>query len=1508
MPNAVCSKNISWNYANDLPLFSISSPDPPGTLAAMYNVYFTCTASLQGGSPCNMFNTSKVFKTVFNTLLLAIRTMCNLITNVLCIARNIITHMIDSIDMLNYILTGIELECNLNLDLERLYSYTFDTYLMFTDSVRDRTYIISNNILQGATMLFDDFCEKSYAFCLGGLKYLSILKKQFVFSTDEDMIIKIFEVLKFCKIILGVGRARSWGFVGGVHLVGHCATEYLKTGLFRANYSNNNNTYIFFEFYSRDIRLEPCFRYYYLKFLTVSNDRYQTSGLTYSYRFNNSLKRKDILYFTVSRMFRWFKGIGNLQWDSCALISVLHVALDHIYNNQICLKYDDKLLFVFRSYIARSRTIKRIAHADLPVSSRTQKRIPSVRSVRSGSFNRNKSCSNYDVGTYVTPQTPLYTHSFISPNHSHSQYTDWITVSKFDSIVTLLLFVLISFVFEWYCDLLKPCKPGKSSLSFSFTFSASRISARSKSKGSKSTSTSSFLESGVLWPVFGNNLDIQATVIMLHSCDTDSVTVSSDSEFETSTSLGATTSGPCNTSDSEANASTNLKRNQTPTSTPKKKKFLSRRGKAVKYHPYLQDEEEEEDDINLKPCSLSKMLTISPLLKPGEKLEKRFRTYSQTSNQSMCSQPDSVSQDKKKNVHKVINENGSYHLDKAKECNFHYMEDFIITSDESDTLFSDLKSLTFSENNPKNLSLEFRIPLEQNSFSSDHTESNELYKLLSHYAVNVEKAAMSIFNMQAKFDKITLKKLANEKEHIPYQSHLVDDNSENVDPLVAILSVGTPRTLSLKTVKGKKITHQVPLHAGSLCIMSGNTLDKYQYSIPKCVGGLTDQFCLLFTGTLLSSSSIPHITSTTMIDSTSYTSDTSEAENRGVVANESPNMNKVTPTINAETLPDIIITQTEDQDKIKPLPHDKSPEELKQSPSDANEILNEDEDPEQTVIRVQHKDSSFLLGESLVACINHMPVKNIDEELRRHQCSITGSVDVRRNRLITFMCTELGKISSVSDTNEQTSVNQHLSGIERTLIDKVHSINNLTDEIATLKLEILSLTKPKSKLNTDESTEIKQLKDLWKENLLTTKLLQGRIDAISNDVVRAEEQALDVEAIVLKTRNDLESWHNSAFFHEDSRLLKDIHDYVTSGNLEATINCKCSAQDRDASKNNIPLSDEFIAASSSCSKDDERNPRTTSSPAPSTSFTRLSSSSPPANPVVGYHDTSQSKTPDSQSSSRRPPVFNMTNSTHRVVPSAPPTEYLQQHSKAPYSQVLKLNPNPQQGISVSSSRQQTRSYQDDGSPSRAINRKFTTILITDSIMRHISDDSLGVNHDLRIINKSYALQLSEGRLRESLKRMKPDFVYVHLGINDVFQGLPAKQIISYICEFTLFTDEELPNTKVILSLPLPTNNTAECRVIKELRSLMFHWISNCDTNIELEKRQVIFNSNSNFERLSDERSRDPPILQVDGLFSRDGIHLSYKGKTTILANFRHAIHDLTRRITGKRPQTRGSVR
>ena len=98
------------------------------------------------------------------------------------------------------------------------------------------------------------------------------------------------------------------------------------------------------------------------------------------------------------------------------------------------------------------------------------------------------------------------------------------------------------------------------------------------------------------------------------------------------------------------------------------------------------------------------------------------------------------------------------------------------------------------------------------------------------------------------------------------------------------------------------------------------------------------------------------------------------------------------------------------------------------------------------------------------------------------------------------------------------------------------------------------------------------------------------------------------------------------------------------------------------------------------------------------------------------------------------------------------------------------------------------------------------------MMRHSPEDALGTNHELHILHKTDTAGLLEARVRESLNVLKPDFIYVHLGINDFMQNKRYSDITANYAEFSLRISDDLPKSRVIFSLPTPTDRYNIMRV------------------------------------------------------------------------------------------------
>ena len=191
-------------------------------------------------------------------------------------------------------------------------------------------------------------------------------------------------------------------------------------------------------------------------------------------------------------------------------------------------------------------------------------------------------------------------------------------------------------------------------------------------------------------------------------------------------------------------------------------------------------------------------------------------------------------------------------------------------------------------------------------------------------------------------------------------------------------------------------------------------------------------------------------------------------------------------------------------------------------------------------------------------------------------------------------------------------------------------------------------------------------------------------------------------------------------------------------------------------------------------------------------------------------------------------------------------------------------------------------------------RVFKTVLITDSILRHVGSmdtaNALGTNHKLELINKRDSSGLNDNRLRSDVVNKKPDYIYVHLGVNDVQQQVSTKDSLINFYSFMLFINENLPQTKLFLSLPLFTGDTEANHEIADLRDILRMYVSSTEDNRPLKDRNVFINSNTNFMRNG---------RLVPELYGPDVVHLTETGKGLILANMRHSIHEMTRIILNK---------
>ena len=963
----------------------------------------------------------------------------------------------------------------------------------------------------------------------------------------------------------------------------------------------------------------------------------------------------------------------------------------------------------------------------------------------------------------------------------------------------------------------------------------------------------------------------------------------------------------------------------TPTSTPKKKAPLKRKVRSEKFPPYPKGTEEEHHEADDKkmlhksiniPSSLPNYLTISPHLTPQEKLKRRIRTFSQQSNSSQpCFNDGTLSKKKTTQTQKLIHKEGSYYLDKARTCRFHFMNDFLSQS-HAETLLSDCTSLITKDKslNPKKLSIEFEnfTTKEDDEFKLSEEGNDEFNELINHNAKKVKKSLNSLFDLDVSFEKILLKRFASEKERLPYQSYFDKDSNT----VVAILTVGALRTLSLKTSAGKKITHQVPMNSGSLSVMSGMTQNKYDYSILKSADTSKGSICLIFIGSVetvgndLSVKSLSSATTSDYMEKT--TSEVDSSSEQGEIDSKVDNMS----TLDKSFVPDIVITN--DDPELSQKITKRSINTQQQSPYNGGPGDKFERQTslelDTTVINCPTTGVTHVLPmTSLITCLQFMPSDKIDNELSKLGCSISGSENIKKKRLATKISSGISANSFVQQPSyENDEIRTHLAGMERVLVNTVKQLDKLTEEIVKLKENMAVNSAPSAtKTNPIENLASAQLTKMLKDNTNALKSIKEQTSDLKTELFASSRQASEIEKTVQSTKKELNQWHNSAFFKEDSLLIKDIHDCIANGKLAVNI------EPPPPERATTPISEEIARARASNS--------TNSTPrlVPASSF---SQSSPP-----GQH-TSTPPQADPNDSSRRPTFLNMTVSAERLPARNPPVinlnttpQYTNSFSQRTNPSSQRTNPSSQrtnpssQRINSTSKRTNSTSQrsqtqqpslrrQELRAPRRrsagwfsgsapSTRKNFVTVLITDSMMRHSPEDALGTNHELHILHKTDTAGLLEARVRESLNVLKPDFIYVHLGINDFMQNKRSSEITANYAEFSLRISDDLPRSRVIFSLPTPTDRYDESQVIGVLHKSTTDWIRNTEGHKETEERRVHFNSNSNF------RSED--WYQKKELFARDGVHLTPSGKDLMTRNFRFAIHSITRKI---KQQQRGVTR
>ena len=174
------------------------------------------------------------------------------------------------------------------------------------------------------------------------------------------------------------------------------------------------------------------------------------------------------------------------------------------------------------------------------------------------------------------------------------------------------------------------------------------------------------------------------------------------------------------------------------------------------------------------------------------------------------------------------------------------------------------------------------------------------------------------------------------------------------------------------------------------------------------------------------------------------------------------------------------------------------------------------------------------------------------------------------------------------------------------------------------------------------------------------------------------------------------------------------------------------------------------------------------------------------------------------------------------------------------------------------------------------------VLITDSIMRHIENNTTGHQYYMVKVNKSKMADLKHQNTIKNITQHNPDFIYIHLGINDIHENTHPHDIMQHLIRFhrilTVYTE-----ATVIVSLPLLNGTISDNDAVYTLREYMSRYIRAYKPTEDI---RLLGNLNNNFFTYGQQKKQHFKY--------EDPLHLSFRGKLTITNNFKQTIISLTK--------------
>ena len=926
-----------------------------------------------------------------------------------------------------------------------------------------------------------------------------------------------------------------------------------------------------------------------------------------------------------------------------------------------------------------------------------------------------------------------------------------------------------------------------------------------------------------------------------------------------------------------------------------------------------------------------RMPTLGRSTTPDRKISQRLRNFSGGVAGSESSVRSTESTQSTKDRCKWINEFGLYDLDKLNTCQLGFITEHIAPSSVeqlSDELSTNiLSSCTLLNKERYRIEFGHEDIVQEKNKKKDRTkqkisgvklkfDDSELSKIVLNYRDKVQSAVRDVFGIAAEFDRVVVNRLSDDQHSIPYETYYSSDTS-GFSPTVAILALGPARPLFMKTVPGNLVTHKVSLEPGSLCVLSGRTECRYRHSIPKNYGA--EQFIITIIERTPDDSILKELmkieippkdppSAVQLPDS--RLEETTDKPKDTLLEDQHPDSNSeakpepVTLTQKKETAPTVFTFENTSTVNVSNIldtsDHLKTPLTVKPFPRLNSSILKDGMDFE--------PGASLLLAETLSTTIYSMDEAIVTAELLRNQTSTLGTLEEKRKRLLHRICLSIGELNSnIPDTSmklmclnspdvdpislqklqtDLTTVSNSQTNIEGVLATMLNTILGIQTEIATIRSEAkpttdtsdghqADITKNPIQPVKDDSSQIKSLSDSLSAMKTDMENYQDDLERVATilnsrtcgegtliDVVGAMTDVKTELALFRSTTNPSTTENDSSDRKKSVSATKKLGESVT----ECSHQTKLLADAISAMKTEVEKNRDDVKLLS------ERVMKTKSD------LEEWYTSA--------FFDGESSKIKDIHE--RKMNCTEHCCNKNGINESCQNGTSTQKRSSTTSTEVVSRS---NQSLPSSSQFQWPDRLSLTLKAAVKNRKKVSVCLVTDSIMRHVKETDFSDKYcmDFIKIDTRDMSGLLHGKVKETILRKKPHIIYIHLGINNIQNGDGAPEISNMFGSFDLFLQDELPETKIIVSLPLYNGYEFQYRQINHLRASLMQYINKFGGD-NADNRRLYYQRNINF-------FIDDSTLRQNVAYHNspsDLVHLSDRGKGAIICNMRDSLHRLLR--------------